>query len=75
MTDVEIAAGLGAKLDALALTAEEHALLTDLLTSAAADGEAEVVGYSVSFTALVSDATGTGVPRSAGPGRPMFRAR
>ena len=73
MTDADVIAGLGAKLDELELTHDEHALLTDLL--ARNNDEAEVAGYSDSFTALISDVYQTGVPRSSGPGRPMFRAQ
>ena len=73
MTDADVVAGLGAKLDELDLTHDEHALLTDLLTRN--HDEAEVVGFSDSFTALISDVYETGVPRSSGPGRPMFRAQ
>ncbi len=40
MADMTIPASLGAKLDALDLTADEHALLCDLLTPA----DAEVSG-------------------------------
>lgn len=53
MRDATTAAGLGAKLDALELTAEEQALLTDLLTPA----DAEVTGYTSSFTAMLSGAS------------------
>lgn len=42
MADTTTAASLGAKLEALDLTADEHALLADLLTPA----DAEVSGYN-----------------------------
>ena len=44
---------LGAKLDSLDLTADEHALLCDLLTPA----DAEVSGYTTSFTGMLSGMT------------------
>ena len=53
MADTTIAASLGAKLDALDLTADEHALLCDLLTP----HDAEVSGYTTSFTAMISGMT------------------
>ena len=53
MADTTAAASLGAKLDTLDLTADEHALLADLLTPA----DAEVSGYTSSFTAMLSGMT------------------
>ena len=44
---------LGVKLDTLDLTADEHALLCDLLTPA----DAEVSGYTTSFTGMLSGMT------------------
>ena len=44
---------LGVKLDTLDLTADEHALLCDLLTPA----DAEVTGYTASFTGMLSSMT------------------
>ena len=44
---------LGVKLDTLDLTADEHALLADLLTPA----DAEVSGYTASFTGMLSGMT------------------
>lgn len=49
MADTTVAASLGAKLDALDLTADEHALLCDLLTPA----DAEVSGYGRSISSMV----------------------
>ena len=53
MSDTTIPASLGAKLDTLDLTADEHALLADLLTPA----DAEVTGYTTSFTGMLSSMT------------------
>ena len=53
MADTTIPASLGAKLDTLDLTADEHALLCDLLTPA----DAEVSGYTSSFTGMLSGMT------------------
>ncbi len=53
MADTTIPASLGAKLDALDLTADEHTLLCDLLTPA----DAEVSGYTTSFTGMLSGMT------------------
>ena len=53
MSDTTTAASLGAKLDALDLTADEQALLADLLTPA----DAEVSGYTTGFTAMLSGMT------------------
>lgn len=71
MADADVVARLGAKLDALDLTDDERALLTDLL---APDDEAEVVGFNSSFAFLLSEVHRSGAPRASGPGRPMFRA-
>lgn len=63
MADADVVAGLGAKLDAMELTADEQVMLTDLL----ADADAEVVGYTASFTAMLSGMTLTSSPRPTNP--------
>lgn len=59
MADPTTAASLGAKLDTLDLTADEHSLLTDLLTPA----DAEVTGYTASFSAMLTGTNLTGLDK------------
>lgn len=54
VTTSDVAAGLGAKLDALDLTPEEHALLADLIKPQGGDDDAEVAGFNHSFTSMLS---------------------
>ncbi len=65
MTEAAVAESLGAKLDGLALTGDEQALLAHLLTP---DDGAEVVGYTASFTAMLTGMTLGGGSRPTRPG-------
>ena len=69
MADTTPAASLGAKLDALDLTADEHALLCDLLTPA----DAEVSGYSRSISHMIVGLAMSRHNENAGNAVPVYR--